>query len=326
MLLEKNMLNLEIDKDEFHADFFEKKMCFQKNAVEMNLINWNRISEILYGWDPSAGMKLFLNGLVPHGSYSCRYQDVDAIRNRLDREKFDIYLLSGATLVLNRIEERDRMLGALCMALSTFTGLKTVANGYVAFGGDGTFGKHWDTHDVFAVQLLGRKQWQVFEPTFALPLNFQKSKNFKHECPEVPIFDEILEAGDVLYIPRGWWHRAIPLENQETFHIAAGVHTAKVTDFVAWIVEQLLPEHLESRRSITPYSDHQKHISECLAMLNRVISDPVNMKMFIDKMQALNNVYEPVDFNSYKPRTNGSAQSLAFSMLRNSLSHHLPGE
>eukprot|EP01037_Dinobryon_pediforme_P025857 gene25857-28165_t len=181
------------------------------------------------------------------------------------------------------------------MALSTFTGLKTVANGYVAFGGDGTFGKHWDTHDVFAVQLLGRKQWQV------------------------PIFDEILEAGDVLYIPRGWWHRAIPLENQETFHIAAGVHTAKVTDFVAWIVEQLLPEHIESRRSITPYSDHQKHISECLAMLNRVISDPVNMQMFIDKMQALNNVYEPVDFNSYKPRTSGSAQSLAFSMLRNSL-------
>lgn len=145
MLLEKNMLNLEIDRNEFHTDFFEKKMCFQKNAVEMNLINWNRISEILYGWDPSAGMKLFLNGLVPHGSYSCRYQDVDAIRNRLDREKFDIYLLSGATLVLNRIEERDRMLGALCMALSTFTGLKTVANGYVAFGGDGTFGKHWDT-------------------------------------------------------------------------------------------------------------------------------------------------------------------------------------
>ena len=300
-------------------------MRLQKNAIRAGLLSWDRIGEILYGWEPSEGMKLFSNGLVPHGFYSCKYQDVDTIHHRLDKEKLDNYLLAGATLVLGRMDKRYRMLSALCMALSRFSGLKTVANGYIAFGGDGSFGKHWDTHDVFAVQLLVRKQWQVFEPTFALPLDFQKSKECKHECPETPIFDEILEAGDVLYIPRGWWHQAMPLENQETFHIAAGVHTAKVTDFVAWIVEQLLPEHLESRRSISPYSDHQKHLSECMAMLNQVASDTANMQMFLDKMQALNNVYEPVDFNLYKPEISSSTQSLAFSMLRNSLRHQSPG-
>ena len=66
----------------------------------------------------------------------------------------------------------------------------------------------------------GAQTLEVFAPTFPLPLPHQKSKELQHECPLEPVFDGVLEAGDVLYLPRGWWHEAIPLQNEETFFIS----------------------------------------------------------------------------------------------------------
>jgi hypothetical protein len=141
----------------------------------------------------------------------------------------------------------------LCNQVARFTSAPTVANGYISFGDKETFGNHWDTHDVFAIQLIGRKRWLVYEPTFPLPLTGQTSLLHKSECPEQPVIDEILEAGDILYIPRGWWHTAVPLR-EETFHIAVGVHPHSVADYAAWVAKHILPDVLACRQSIRPDS------------------------------------------------------------------------
>jgi len=293
------MLNIDIKN--FHSHFFEKNIFFQKRAVSDDIISWSKLTEVLYAWDlDSPQMRLFLDGLVHPSKYTTRYQDIDALKSRLNKEAFDSHLRSGATLVLNRVDEKDTQIGALCKALSDFTGLKTVANGYAAFGGDGTFGKHWDTHDVFAVQLLGRKRWQVFTPTFELPLPAQKSKNFKSDCPGEPIFDQILEPGDLLYIPRGWWHEASPIPDQETFHIAAGVHTAKTIDYLAWLTDQVLPLVVQSRRSLTAETDFVAITKEFSRVLAETMVAPEHLHNFIKQMEALNNVYEPIDLANVK--------------------------
>lgn len=296
------MLNIGIKN--FHSNFFEKNIFFQKNAVSDHVISWSKLNEVLYGWDlDSSEMRLFFNGLLHPSQYTTRYQDIDTIKNRLNKEVFDSYLRSGATLVLNRVDEKNIKIGALCKVLSDFTGLKTVANGYAAFGGDGTFGKHWDTHDVFAVQLLGRKRWQVFMPTFELPLPNQKSKNLKSDCPTDSVFDEILEPGDLLYIPRGWWHEASPIPGQETFHIAAGVHTAKAIDYLSWLVDQILPSIVQSRRSLTAETDFVAIAKEFSSVLVETMAMPEHLHEFIKQMEALNNVYEPIDLPRVKSST-----------------------
>ena len=70
------------------------------------------------------------------------------------------------------------------------------------------------------MQLLGRKRWILRKPNFEFPLYMQQTKNFPDiKEPEEIYMDVILEAGDILYIPRGWWHDPLPLD-EETFHLA----------------------------------------------------------------------------------------------------------
>ena len=171
------------------------------------------------------------------------------------KDVFYEFLREGATLVMNRLETKSEPVHDLVMEIARFVGEKAVANGYAAFGGEGTFGKHWDTHDVFAVQLIGRKRWRVFAPTFVLPLPRQGSKEHKQECPAEPVFDVLLEAGDVLYIPRGWWHEAIPLPGEETLHIAVGIHPMLVRDYIAWSCIKTFPTSVALRQSIKAERD-----------------------------------------------------------------------
>lgn len=239
------------------------------------------INEALFAWDPREGsIALFNNGRLPLEQYTESFWDVGIQRCRIIKDVFYAYLRAGATLVLNRLETKSPIIGQLALEIARFVGEKAVANGYAAFGGEGTFAKHWDTHDVFAVQLIGRKHWKVFAPTFELPLTHQKSKERKHECPTEPVFDGILEAGDVLYLPRGWWHEAIPLDQEETFHIAVGIHTTHIVDYIAWACAQVLTQQLAFRQTLRCNQDHQSAIRAALACMPDILLDPQTLRAF----------------------------------------------
>jgi hypothetical protein len=226
-------------------------------------VAWKDINSALFAWDPRDGLlQLFKDGQVPAERYTESFVDLAMQRTRIVKDVFYALLRDGATLVLNRLEMKSEPVHDLTMEIARFIGEKAVANGYAAFGGEGTFGKHWDTHDVFAVQLIGRKRWRVFEPTFSLPLPQQKSREHKHECPTEPVFDDVLSAGDVLYIPRGWWHEAVPLAGEETFHIAVGIHPMLVRDYIAWSCFRTLPSNVALRQSIKAERDDLDRVAQ----------------------------------------------------------------
>lgn len=245
------MMDLGVSSEQFLKDYYERKFLFRKGALTCTPVTWKDINTALFAWDPHDGsLLLFKDGIVPAERYTETFMDLTTQRSKIVKDIFYALLRDGATLVLNRLEAKSEAVHDLTMEIARFVGERAVANGYVAFGGKGTFAKHWDTHDVFAVQLIGRKHWRVFAPTFPLPLPHQKSKEHLHECTREPLFDGYLEAGDVLYIPRGWWHEAIPLEGAETFHIAVGVHPMRFTDYIAWSCFKTLPSAIDLRRSL----------------------------------------------------------------------------
>jgi len=179
-----NLLNFTINKQDFLQNYFEQQFLYQKQVLEQSVISFDEINQIIYAWDPADLMLRLHQGgtTVPPTIYTETYQDVTAFRARILPEKFVALLNTGATLLLNRLERKSPMVGKLCHEISQFASEYAVANGYAAVGGEGTFGQHWDTHDVFAVQLLGRKHWKVFAPTYPLPLPGQTSKDH-HYCP-----------------------------------------------------------------------------------------------------------------------------------------------
>lgn len=262
---------IKINRKIFFSSYFEKKFYFEKNAISINELTWDDIDEMLFGWNPNDGsIHLFKNGKIDPGSYTEDFYDIGMLRRRIIKDSFNNLMLNGATLVLNRIDTKSTKINKLTKAISHFVKEKAVANGYIAFGGNGTFAKHWDTHDVFAIQLIGRKRWKLFAPTFLHPLQNQTSKDRKHECPETPVFDEILEAGDILYIPRGWWHEALPIEQEETFHIAVGIHTAHITDYLTWCSGNVFVNNVNFRKSFTTQPIDNFTETDVLDVLNSI--------------------------------------------------------
>ncbi|MPV85411.1 cupin domain-containing protein [Ostreibacterium oceani] len=82
---------------------------------------------------------------------------------------------------------------------------------------NGGVGPHVDNYDVFICQGSGNRRWRVgafgdFEETLA-------SATLRHVKPFTAIIDEVLRAGDVLYIPPGFAHEGIAQNASMSFSI-----------------------------------------------------------------------------------------------------------
>jgi ribosomal protein L16 Arg81 hydroxylase len=69
------------------------------------------------------------------------------------------------------------------------------------------------------LQVEGRKRWKIFGPPVVNPVVDMKSK-VAPPPEETLLFDEVLEAGDFLFLPAGNWHRC---ENQSSRSLHLGI-------------------------------------------------------------------------------------------------------
>jgi len=76
---------------------------------------------------------------------------------------------------------------------------------------------------VFVLQVSGKKRWIVYEPVVRLPLASQPQAG-GHLVPDgaEPLLDVELEAGDALYLPRGYVHAALTTD-VASVHLTVGV-------------------------------------------------------------------------------------------------------
>lgn len=268
------MLEFQLTPAQFRAQYFEKNVLLRKAAVRTPLLGWPDLDELLSEIDAAEpAVKLFNQGAVPGHAYSDEVMEMGRRRRRLNKVRFYGQMRSGATLVVNRFEDYSVAARRLCAQVSGFAGLPTMSNGYLSFGGRGTFGKHWDTHDVFAIQLIGRKRWQVFAPTFPLPLSHHTSDQASPEGVTQPVLDCVLEAGDMLYVPRGWWHQTLPLE-EGSFHLSVGTYAATVHDFFMWACSRRLPALRAARVAFATVENRDVTASELLHGLGAALRDP----------------------------------------------------
>jgi hypothetical protein len=109
-------------------------------------------------------------------------------------------------------------------------------NAYAGWRTSHGFDLHWDDHDVFVLQVAGRKKWKVYGMSRAYPL--ARDVEPTDVPPSDVLWQGLLEDGDLLYIPRGWWHVATPLD-EPTLHLTAGINNPTGADFLGWYVDRL---------------------------------------------------------------------------------------
>ncbi len=133
-------------------------------------------------------------------------------------------LSAGATLIIDQVDEFAPAVRALADDFERVLGSYTWVNVYAGWRTQKGFDLHWDSQDTTILQVEGRKRWAVHRPTRLHPLDSDKhSKRFQPERPTGPTaWEGILESGDVLHLPRGWWHVAYPLD-EASLHLTVTI-------------------------------------------------------------------------------------------------------
>lgn len=75
---------------------------------------------------------------------------------------------------------------------------------------------HWDDHATFIVPIYGTKAWTVPGPGRPHPMKTDTDHN--HTAPEPVAWEGVLKAGQILHVPRGWWHRGCQPAFDVRFH------------------------------------------------------------------------------------------------------------
>lgn len=172
-------------------------------------------------------------------------------------------LRDGATLVLAGVQEMSDSVGTLAHGVERALRETVGVNLYAGWRTTNGFAPHWDDHDVFVLQIAGRKQWRVYPCTRPYPLRTDPAPVKE---PSDPVWSGTLQTGDVLYIPRGWWHLAVPLD-EPCLHLTAGVTKKHGLDFVDWLKTRLIRSEL-FRRDLPRFSSPEAR-DEHFAMLRQ---------------------------------------------------------
>lgn len=159
---------------------------------------------------------------------------------------------AGASVRVIGAQRYWKPLWTLCRELQQELSFPVRANLYLTPPGAQGAELHYDTHDVFVLQIAGHKRWRVFAPVEPLALEqppaiqserpqdveFRRGTTAKQRvglergaCGE-PLLEATLEAGDLLYVPRAFVHEA-ETETEPALHVSVGVHALTWTDAFA---------------------------------------------------------------------------------------------
>ncbi|MFE9203118.1 cupin domain-containing protein [Micromonospora sp. NPDC007230] len=156
----------------------------------------------------------------------------------LDEQVLQLYA-DGATLVLQGLHRTWPALSDFARELGTALAQPVQVNAYLTPAGSQGFATHYDTHDVFVLQVDGRKHWRIHPPVLPDPLERQPWGGRADEVAATAeghaALDVVLAPGDALYLPRGWLHSA-QAQERSSLHLTVGIRA--LTRYA--LVEELL--------------------------------------------------------------------------------------
>ena len=138
----------------------------------------------------------------------------------------------GATVILQQLQLRLASLAALCRSMEKAFSARFQTNVYMTPAGAAQGLKpHYDSHDVFVLQVEGSKSWTIYDTPVVLPTQAVAFDPAAY-APVAPTQDFVLHSGDMAYIPRGVVHDAVSTDDTSV-HITLGAMVRTWADLLA---------------------------------------------------------------------------------------------
>jgi 50S ribosomal protein L16 3-hydroxylase len=155
----------------------------------------------------------------------------------------------GYTLLVKHAERHNDRLAELASGFAADLAGEVNIHMYCTPAEQYGFAWHYDAEEVFIVQTTGRKEYSLRKNTVnPWPLEETLPADMRYEREIMPLMKCMLNAGDWLYIPSGYWHMAAASEMAISLAIGVVPRTgvdlfdhvrAQVVDSLLW--RQRLP-------------------------------------------------------------------------------------
>ena len=203
----------------------------------------------------------------------------------------------GYTFVVRHAERNDRGLAALAEDFARDFASPVDVHLYYTPGGNHGFSWHYDAEDVFILQAEGAKQYSLRKNTvqpWPVEETLPEDMGYRHEI--MPLMQCTLRAGDWLYIPAGYWHRA--QSEGDSCSLAVGLMSATALDLIDLLRTRLLGSLSWRRRlpvcgAATAQSDeslaaqYQEIATELARDLEKQLTDPALIAEFLAARRPL---------------------------------------
>lgn len=157
------------------------------------------------------------------------------VGDQVSSDKVLAEFADGATIVLQGLHRLWPPLVDFTRELVDDIGHPAQVNAYITPPSSQGFDPHYDTHDVFVLQIAGEKHWRIHAPVFVDPLRDQPWGGHREAVAQAatgsPVIDAVLRPGDALYLPRGWIHSATAL-GETSVHLTIGMAAYTRADVV----------------------------------------------------------------------------------------------
>ncbi|MFD5736019.1 cupin domain-containing protein [Streptomyces sioyaensis] len=239
-----------------------------------DLFTWDDLNQIIarHRLEPPR-LRLFNDGSqIPQHSYAHPVVSKrHTVWHRIEPANLHHQLKDGASLVLDAVDALHPGVEDLATALERHFRTDVQVNLYASWTPKEGFGVHWDDHDVVVVQLEGAKRWKLYGATRIDPLRVDT------EAPEpptgAPVAEVVLQAGDMLYLPRGWWHAVAATEGR-SLHLTCGLKPTTGADLLSWLSDQLRVS--DTVRANLPYFASPDERTTYLQALRKEFTDALH--------------------------------------------------
>jgi ribosomal protein L16 Arg81 hydroxylase len=187
----------------------------------------------------------------------------------VDAEKVYQLFDQSHTIIINGIDRWWAPMGRFAGALEGLIHGKVQVNVYITPQSAVGFGPHFDTHDVFLLQITGSKAWRYWDSGVKVPLQDQEYGGEPGHVEQTR--DLVLTPGDSLYLPRGWIHGAIA-QDDISIHATVGFHPLRWVDVLEEVADIIAHGRDEIRYSVPVFSDptDEKDLTKLIAHFQSV--------------------------------------------------------
>lgn len=205
--------------------------------------------------------------------------------NHSINEIYDAYS-QGNTISLNNLQFSCQSLSNLCKNLELFFNYPVNISSYLTPKNSQGVLPHYDTHDVFILQIDGAKLWRIYDTVMCLPLEEHRRSVSAEEIGH-PIHEIRLAAGDLLYIPRGYVHEALTSECS-SLHLTVSIHPFRLADLFDSAIALASRQHVSFRKSLPigflNHRDIATSLKHQLKELLELLSDNIKVEEAVEQL------------------------------------------